>query len=204
MPTGTRAELAAYTSKNKSTITRWDQKGHVVWVTDTLIDFDKTLELVQQSADPSKLGVRLRHQRERDAKSIESAMNDSSPNKDTTPANRALGPGGAAGGQLPADPTSGSDYSNFNKARALKEEELAKLARIKREEQEGLLIRRDDVQKDIESLAVIVSKGLTGIPARVMPLINGEADPGKREALLEEQIRNVLNEFADAALKLQE
>ncbi|MFO0325708.1 MAG: hypothetical protein ACK50D_12015, partial [Burkholderiales bacterium] len=110
-------------------------------------------------------------------------MNDSSPATNTMPVQT----GTAGFDRLPADPAGGSDYSDFNKARALKEAELAKLAKIKREEQEGLLIRRDDVRKDIETLAVIVSKGLTGIPARVMPLINGEADPGKREALLEEQ-----------------
>lgn len=201
MPCGTRADLAAHCNVNKSTVTRWDQAGKLVWTDDGLIDFEKSLELIGQSADPAKHGVRLRHQRERDTKSLESAMNDSSP---ATVGPRVSAERTAGNEKAPAETASSSDYNDFNKARALKEAELAKLAKIKREEQEGLLIRRDDVRKDIETLAVIVSKGLTGIPARVMPLINGEADPGKREALLEEQIRNVLAEFADAAVKLQE
>lgn len=202
MPCGTRAEFAAHKRVNKSTVTRWDQAGKIVWTDDGQIDFEKSLALIEQTGDPAKLGVKLRHQRERDDKAIGAELDgDSAVTEEPAPA--ATRPSGAAASTGDSEPRS-NDYSDFNRARALKEAELAKLAKIKREEQEGLLIRRDDVKRDIEALAVIVSKGLTGIPARVMPLINGEADPGKREALLEEQIRHVLNEFADAALTLQQ
>lgn len=187
MLTGTRAEFAAHMNRNKSTVTRWDQAGKLVFVDDGKIDFEKSAAMISQSADPAKHGVTLRHARERGDRAIEQEL--------FVPVKLA---------QEPEAPQADGDssYARFNESRALKEGELAALAKIKREELESLLIRRSDVKRDVESLAVIVAKGLTGIPARVMPLINGEADAGKREQVLEAEIRKVLAEFADAALNL--
>jgi hypothetical protein len=192
-------EFAAHRNVNKSTITRWDQAGKIAWTPDGLIDFEKSAALIGEAADPARHGVTLRHAREREVKIIETELHGLQSQTDTP--QRSPPPDGS-----PADPSgaAGTTYEAFNKARAEKEGELAKLAKIKREEQEGALVRRDDVQRDIESIATVVSKGLTGIPARVMPLLNAEPDPGKREAMLEEQIRQVLTEFADAALKFTE
>lgn len=202
MPIGTRAEFAAHRNVNKSTVTRWARAGKIVWTEDGQIDFEASVALIATTADPAKHGVSLRHARGREDRMVSEAMQATSPTDTPQPASST--PEAPASTFLPAGASSGqsSDYEAFNKARAEKEAELAKLARIKREEQESALVRRADVQRDIERLAVIVSKGLTSIPARVMPLLNAEADPGKREALLEEQIRMVLNEFADAALEL--
>ena len=193
MPTGTRAEFAAHRGVDKSTVTRWDQKGKLVWTEDRHIDFEASAALIEKTADPTMHGVTVHHAKQRVVKAIESALNESE---------LPLAPSGIPAPQVPG--ASDATYSDFNRARADKEAELALIARMNREEKAGLLIRKDDVQRDIESLATVVSKGLTGIPARVMPLLNGEPDPGRREALLEEQIRVVLNEFAAKALALTE
>lgn len=195
MPTfGTRAEFAARINRNKSTITRLAQADRLVFSPDGLIDFEASLDKIAATADPSKLGVVKRHARERGDQAIEREL--FAPVKPTgaTPAPPPEAPAG------PNDEE--SSYARFNEARALKEAELATLAKYKREEQEGQLIRRDVVKRDIETLAAIVSKGITSIPARIMPLINAEADAGKREQILESQLRAVLAEFADAALAL--
>lgn len=198
MQTGTRAEFAAHRNVNRSTVTRWAHAEKLVFTEDGLVDFAASSALIDSSADPTKHGVALRHAREREAKMVE---------REITPG--AKTPTGAS--QLPPPPPPDGDaatgepdshYAAFNKARAEKEAELAKLARIKREEQEGALIRKDEIKRDVEHLAAIVSKGITGIPARIMPLINAEADPGLREQILEAELRKVLAEFADAALAL--
>jgi hypothetical protein len=168
---------------------------------DGKVDFEKSIEMIDQSADPAKQGVVIRHARARENKVIEVALFASE--KTPPPEARQTPPGGSeppgvAGGN--ADST----YAEFNRARADKESELAKLAKIKREEQESLLIRREKVKRDIESLAAVVSKGLGGISARVMPLINGEPDAAKRELILETEVRKVLTEFADAAVTLDD
>lgn len=192
MQAGTRAEFAAHMNRNKSTVTRWDQAGKLAFTQDGLVDFEKSTALIANAADPAKHGVTLRHARERGERLIEQELFVPVKPSGTS----------AAADPEPTSPEGDTSYARFNESRALKEGELAKLAKIKREEQEALLIRRSDVKRDVESLAMMVSKGLTGIPARVMPLINGEADAGKREQILENEIRKVLAEFADAALSL--
>ena len=193
MQTGTRAEFAAHKGVNKSTVTRWDQAGKLVFADEQKrqINFDASEALIDQSADPAKHGVTLMHARQRVVKQVDAAMNESVPPE-------------KPGNQPEAGSKGETTYSEFNRARADKESELAKLTKMRREEQEGLLIRREDVQRDIESLAVIISKGLDSIAARVMPLINAEPDPGKREALLQMEVFKVKSEFADAALKFSE
>ncbi len=92
--------------------------------------------------------------------------------------------------------------SLFQKAKTQSQVFDAKLSELKYQREVGKVIDREEVKRDIEQLASIIAKGLTGIPARVMPLINGEPDAGKRESMLEEQIRQVLTDFAEAAEKL--
>lgn len=210
MQTGTRAEFAAHRKVHKSTVTRWDKAKKLVWTVDRQIDFEKSAALIGETADPARHGVVLRHERERRDKAIESALFGSDETSEQIPlaalVNAPTDPGAAADSMRLPDAGDSADttYKEFNRARANKEAELAKLAKMKREEQEGQLIRRDLVQRDIESLAAVVSKGLNGIPARVMPLLNAEPDPGKREHLLEREIAKVLSEFADRAIALGE
>jgi len=203
MQTGTRAEFAAHRAVHRSTVMRWHRAGKLVYADDGAINFDASIKMIEESADPVKQGVTLRHARERGDRVVDKELFDQVPAPKNTPredgamagASAVAPPAGASG-------SADSSYVEFNRARALKEAELAKLAKMKREEQEGLLIRREKVAKDIESLAAMVSKGLTSIPARIMPLINSEPDPGKREQILEAQIHEVLVEFADKALAL--
>ena len=199
-----RAEYARRRGWNKSTATRYAQAGKLVLTDDGLVDVEASDRLIESLADPAKTGVAERHARERADKVINGQLAiDVQPKKPTVtaPAGAAGAHGYAAGVSGDAAPAS-SDRAEFLAAQAAKERELANLARIKREELEGVLVRKDDVKRFQENIATIVSKGLTGMTPRVMPLINGEPDPAAREQILEREISAVLTEFADAALAM--
>lgn len=187
---------------HKSTVSRWEKSGKLVWLENNQIDFDASDLRIEQTADPAKRGVVMRHQREREVKVIETELFKSAPIETNSPGPLAAASGAAAVPPPTAASKADATYAEFNRARADKEAELALLARLKREEQEGLVVRRDEIEKDIEQLAVIIAKGLDSIAARIMPLINAEPDPGKREALLQAEIYKVKTEFADFALAL--
>lgn len=203
MKTGSRADFAAHRGVHKSTVSRWEKSGKLVWLDDKQIDFDASDERIEQTADPAKRGVVVRHQREREAKLIDAELfKPALIEEQNSPSPQAAASAVASTPPPSAASKADATYAEFNRARADKEAELALLARLKREEQEGLVIRRDVIARDIEQLAVMVSKGLDSIAARIMPLINAEADPGKREALLQAELFKVKTEFAEFALAL--
>jgi hypothetical protein len=187
----TQAEFAARHGWHRSRVTQLKnaKPPRIVLNDDGSVNVEESEALIAAYADSTRVGVALHHQRAR----VLAASRNNQLNVDSV---------SVAESSVAAKPLADDDYGSFNRARALKEEENAKLAKIKREELESLLIRRDAVQKQVEALASIVVKGLTSIPSRVMPLINAEADAGNREAILESQIRLVLSDFADQAEKL--
>jgi len=180
----TRAEYARRKGWNKSTATRYAQSGKIRLV-DGLVDVEASDQLLADLADPTKQGVVERHARERGDKGIEAAVN---PETNAKHQRKVVASSGLS-----------SDRAEFQSAQADKERELATLARLRREELEGALVRKDDVKRFIESITAIVSKGLLGMEPRIMPLINGESDAAKRSAILDREVRAVLVEFADAA-----
>lgn len=178
-----RAEYARRKGWNKSTATRYAQQGKLVIDDDTgLVDEAASDARLAELADATKQGVVERHARERGDRAIESETDPEAPPRHQRKA--------TTGGLSP-------DRQEFQSAQADKERELATLTRLRREELEGVLVRKDDVKRFWESAAAVISKGLLGMEPRIMPLINGESDAAKRSAILEREVRATLTEFAD-------
>lgn len=190
MPTGTRAEFAAHRGVHKSTVSRWEKAGRMAFDADGKVDFEKSIELIEQSADPAKQGVVIRHARERENKVVQALLlgDVDEPQKE-----QSLRAG--------ADFSSGNtdeSYANFNRSRALQAEENARILKMKREELEGLIVRLDVVEKNAETAAAIVKRGFSNLPARVLPLINAEPDAGKQYLILQQQLDLLLDEMCEA------
>ncbi len=86
----------------------------------------------------------------------------------------------------------------YTKARAIREQYEARLAKIRYEQQVGKLVNRDEVQVAAFNKFRTFRDAMLNIPDRVAALVAAEADPGKVHQLLATEIRKALNEFADA------
>ncbi len=94
-----------------------------------------------------------------------------------------------------AEPTAGLDYF---RARAIRENYLARLAKIEFEEKTAKLISRDEVQVAAFTKARTVRDNLLNIPDRLAATLAAEADAGKVHAILTGEIRKALDELAGA------
>lgn len=109
----------------------------------------------------------------------------------------------AAPPRLPVDPDEG-DFPGgglnvaYTKARAIREQYEARLAKIRYEQQTGKLINRDEVQVAAFNKFRTFRDGMLNIPDRVAAMLAAEADPAKVHQILSTEIRKALNEFADA------
>jgi hypothetical protein len=97
----------------------------------------------------------------------------------------------------PPEPMAGGlDYA---RARAVRENYLARLAKIEFEERSGKLISRDEVQVAAFNRFRTFRDGMLNIPDRVAAVLAAETDTAKVHGLLTTEIRKALHEFADAA-----
>jgi hypothetical protein len=157
---------------------------------DGKVDFEKSIELIQKSADPAKQGVIVHHARERENKVVQTLLLGDVEETQKEPLPR-----------VGADFSTGNvdeSYANFNRSRALQAEENARILKMKREELEGLVVRLEIVERNAETAASIVRRGFSNLPARVMPLIDAEPDAGKRYLILEQQLDLLLDEMCEA------
>jgi hypothetical protein len=90
----------------------------------------------------------------------------------------------------------GLDYS---KARAVRENYMARLAKIEFEERSDKLMSRDEVEVSAFKKYRTFRDSMLNIPDRLAAVIAAETDAAKVHALLSEEIRKMLTEFADAA-----
>ena len=90
----------------------------------------------------------------------------------------------------------GLDYA---RARAVRENYLARLAKIEFEERSGKLISRDEVQVAAFNRFRTFRDGMLNISDRVAAVLAAETDTAKVHGLLTTEIRKALHEFADAA-----
>ena len=94
-----------------------------------------------------------------------------------------------------AEPTGGLDYF---RARAIRENYLARLAKIEFEEKTAKLISRDEVQVAAFTKARTVRDNLLNIPDRLSATLAAEADADKVHVTLTGEIRKALDELAGA------
>ncbi len=97
-----------------------------------------------------------------------------------------------------ADPPAvgGLDYA---KARAIREQYNARLAKIEYEERIGKLLSRDEIQVAAFNKYRTFRDLFLSMPDRLAAMLAAETDPVKVHAILLADIRRTLNEFADAA-----
>ena len=93
------------------------------------------------------------------------------------------------------DPAGGLDYF---RARAIRENYLARLAKIEFEEKTAKLISRDEVQVAAFTKARTVRDNLLNIPDRLAATLAAEADADKVHQTLAGEIRKALDELAGA------
>ncbi len=94
----------------------------------------------------------------------------------------------------PAPPLGVLDYA---RARAIRENYLARLAKIEYEERSAKLVSRDEVQIEAFNRFRTFRDGMLNIPDRVAAMLAAESDPAKVHEILTTEIRKALLEFAD-------
>jgi len=92
-------------------------------------------------------------------------------------------------------PVAGLDYF---RARAIRENYLARLAKIEFEEKTAKLISRDEVQVAAFTKARTVRDNLLNIPDRLAATLAAEADADRVHQILTGEIRKALDELAGA------
>ena len=90
----------------------------------------------------------------------------------------------------------GLDYA---RARAVRENYLARLAKIEYEERLGKLVSRDEMQVAAFNRFRTFRDGMLNIPDRVAAVLAAENDPRKVHEVLTTEIRKALLEFADGS-----
>ena len=92
---------------------------------------------------------------------------------------------------------------SFAQSRAIKEAYNARLAKLEYEEKSGALVRTDTVKVAwFNALRVLRDRALN-LPDRLAPLLAAETDPKIVRDLLEEELRTVLTDAANAIANLQ-
>lgn len=92
---------------------------------------------------------------------------------------------------------------SFAQSRAIKEAYNARLAKLAYEEKSGALVRTDTVKVAWFNTLRVVRDRALNLPDRLAPLLAAETDPKIVRDLLEEELRTVLTDAADAIANLQ-
>jgi hypothetical protein len=131
---------------------------------------------------------------------IDPAQADAEWERNTGPkAQKASVPSSVTRPAVPSPPEPMAGGLDYARARAVRENYLARLAKIEFEERSGRLISRDEVQVAAFNRFRTFRDGMLNIPDRVAAVLAAETDAAKVHGLLITEIRKALHEFADAA-----
>jgi len=103
-----------------------------------------------------------------------------------------------------AAPQSGPEAKRqptFAEAKTMKEVYLARMARLKYEEEAGKLVPKADVESRAADIGMVVKQNLLSIPSRMMDELAIESDPREINAILERELRQVLEQLAQEILR---
>jgi phage terminase Nu1 subunit (DNA packaging protein) len=101
----------------------------------------------------------------------------------------------------PAQLDEESDQS-FAEAKTMKEIYGAKLAKLKYEEEAGMLILKSDVKGKAHEVGKNIKEVLLSLPARVMDELSVESDPRKVNSILEKEVRDSLSSLVEILKKV--
>ncbi len=91
---------------------------------------------------------------------------------------------------------------SYAQSRAVKEAYHARLAKLSYEEKSGSLIKIDAVKVSWFNILRVMRDRVLNLPDRLAPVLAAETDPKKVRDLLEEDLRLILNDAADAIEKI--
>ena len=109
----------------------------------------------------------------------------------------------AADVDAPVGPPIVNSGPSFAQSRAVKEAYNARLAKLAYEEKSGALVKTDSVKVAWFNTLRVVRDRTLNLPDRLAPLLATETDPKTVRDLLEEELRIILNDAADAIANLQ-
>lgn len=144
------------------------------------IDVIATEALIRDTADPSKAAVAERHQQDRIQRDVYSQLSSHAEPTSTAAPPLTITPAG----QLP----------DFQKARALREHNLAQLAEIELHKAKGSLVALSAVQSGAYNAGRMLRDQLLGMPPQLAPELASMTDPWEIEKHLTAAIRRSLED----------
>lgn len=172
-----KSEFADSQGWSRPYVSKLAAQGRLVLTEDKKVDVEATLALLGETADPSKVGVAERHQRDRAEKGVHALVSPLAP-PSTAP--------GVGGG--------GSD--NYQKARAHRETYLALLAEDEFLKGRGELVERKAVDTAAFNTARVLRDLILGLPPKIAGELIAITDPWEMERKLTELLRGVLEDAA--------
>ena len=144
------------------------------------VDVHATEALIRDTADPSKAAVAERHQQDRIQRDVYSQLSSQAEPTSTAAPPLTITPAG----QLP----------DFQKARALREHNLAQLAEIELHKAKGALVALSAVQSGAYNAGRMLRDQLLGMPPQLAPELASMTDPWEIEKHLTAAIRRSLED----------
>lgn len=177
MTTVSRAEFARLMGVNKSTVTRWAEKGQIV-VESGQVNVEASRERLRETGG-ARPDVADRHAAERGQKV---GAGETAPAASAAPA--AAQPDDRVG-------------NSYQAARAVKEKYNALQAKLEYERQMGNLIPKEDVDAALKALGASVRARLDVLPDQLAPVVAPVTDLDEVHAVLAEHLRAVLAGISD-------
>ncbi|AZD84931.1 hypothetical protein C4K14_2097 [Pseudomonas chlororaphis subsp. aureofaciens] len=176
-----KSAFAARLGRAPSYIT-WLKNNNRLVLTDDgkLVDVLASETLIRDTADPSKTAVADRHQQERIQRDVYGQLSTSAEPTSTAAPPPAITPAG----QLP----------DFQKARALREHNLAQLAEIELHKARGSLVVMKAVETGAYNAGRLLRDQLLGMPPQLAPELAAMTDPWEIEKHLTAALRRSLED----------
>ncbi|AZE04182.1 terminase small subunit [Pseudomonas chlororaphis] len=176
-----KSAFAARLGRAPSYIT-WLKNNNRLVLTDDgkLVDVLASEALIRDTADPSKTAVADRHQQERIQRDVYGQLSTSAEPTSTAAPPPAITPAG----QLP----------DFQKARALREHNLAQLAEIELHKARGSLVVMKAVETGAYNAGRLLRDQLLGMPPQLAPELAAMTDPWEIEKHLTAALRRSLED----------
>ncbi|WP_454863745.1 terminase small subunit [Pseudomonas hormoni] len=174
-----KTEFAARRGWAKSYVSKLANQDRLVLTQDGKVDLEATEALLSQTADPSKAAVADRHHQDRLQRDVYSQLSSH-----VEPTSSAAPPAIIPAGQVP----------DFQKARALREHNLAQLAEIELHKAKGSLVALATVKTGAYNAGRMLRDQLLGMPPQLAPELASMTDPWEIEKHLTAAIRRSLED----------
>ncbi|MGO4003726.1 terminase small subunit [Pseudomonas fluorescens] len=182
MTTVTKAEYAQRQGWSKAYVSKLAKNGRLVLDTDGMVEVEATDRRLRDTADPSKINVAARHERERAERYSELA----------TPAVSLGRPSGTDFSQQVRLP--GEDIPDFQQSRAFREYFDSRLAESEYYKDRGAHVELAAVKRAAYSTGRTLRDLLLGMPPQLAPELAAMSDHWEIERHLTAALRRVLED----------